>query len=342
MPLDNLVPQKIPSMPHPVPASADHIKQAAQLLRAGNLVAFPTETVYGLGADASNPTAVGEIFKAKGRPADHPLIVHIADVDRLSDWAETVPESALKLAEHFWPGPLAMILPRHHRVPLAVTGGQQTVGVRAPNHPVALALLTEFGGGIAAPSANRYCRISPTQATHVEEELGNRVDMILDGGPCQVGVESTIIDLSTATPRLLRPGQISVEAIESILQTRIDIPNAQQTGDIRAPGMLDIHYAPTTPAFRCSSEELAGQIQMRISANQTIGVLTYRSNVTAHKLLHNIHLSDQPHHYARHLYAALRELDHQKTHILLIEQPPITEAWRAINDRLKKASQVLA
>lgn len=325
----------------PTIATADAIARAADLLRQGRLVAFPTETVYGLGADASNPDAVAGIFKAKGRPATHPLIVHIGDVANLYDWADTVPEAALKLAERFWPGPLAMILPKKPEVPLAVTGGQQTVGLRMPNHPVALALLKSFGGGIAAPSANRFCRISPTQALHVSEELGDSVDMILDGGPCQVGVESTIIDLSGSRPRLLRPGHISRQEIEAVLQTELVVPSASApeiSEQIRAPGMMAVHYAPTTPAMRCPSEQLPDRIRQLIADGKKIGLLSYRLDIAETGQLHVLRLPKQAADYAQSLYAALRDLDNLQLDMILIEQPPQTEAWRAINDRLGKAS----
>jgi L-threonylcarbamoyladenylate synthase len=198
-------------------ADQDSIQQAAQLLRKGRLVAVPTETVYGLGADATNPEAIKKIFAAKGRPADHPLIVHIPDASYLNAWAVDIPDSALILAERFWPGPLTLVLKKQPDVPLEVTGGQETIALRVPNHPVALNLLKVFGGGIAAPSANRFCRISPTQASHVAEELGDKVDLILDGGACQVGLESTIVDLSSGNPKLLRPGQIGKAEIEELL-----------------------------------------------------------------------------------------------------------------------------
>lgn len=325
----------------PTIATTDAIARAADLLRQGRLVAFPTETVYGLGADASNPDAVAGIFNAKGRPADHPLIVHIASIDNLYDWASTVPEAALKLAHRFWPGPLAMILNKKPEVPLAVTGGQQTVGLRMPNHPVALALLKSFGGGIAAPSANRFCRISPTQALHVSEELGDSVDMILDGGPCQVGVESTIIDLSGSRPRLLRPGHISRQEIEAVLQTELVVPSASApeiSEQIRAPGMMAVHYAPTTPAMRCPSEQLPDRIRQLIADGKKIGLLSYRLDIAETGQLHVLRLPKQAADYAQSLYAALRDLDNLQLDMILIEQPPQTEAWRAINDRLGKAS----
>ena len=224
-----------------IPANRDAIQQAADFLRKGKLVAIPTETVYGLGADAKNPEAVKHIFAAKARPADHPLIVHIPDKAVLTDWAVEIPETAYKLAERFWPGPLTLVLKKHPDVPMEVTGGQNTIALRVPNHPVALALLKAFGGGIAAPSANRFCRISPTQASHVEEELGDKVDLILDGGACQVGLESTIVDLSGGQPRLLRPGQISKSEIEEFMQEELELPKHSH---VRAPGMMETHYSP--------------------------------------------------------------------------------------------------
>ncbi|WP_292430251.1 L-threonylcarbamoyladenylate synthase [Methylobacter sp.] len=329
----------------PIVADTEAINRAADLLRQGRLVAFPTETVYGLGADASNPDAVAGIFKAKGRPADHPLIVHIADIDSLYDWASIVPEAALKLANRFWPGPLAMILNKKPEVPLAVTGGQQTVGLRMPDHPVALALLKTFGGGIAAPSANRFCRISPTQAKHVSEELGDAVDMILDGGACQVGVESTIIDLSGSKPRLLRPGHITRQEIEAVLQTELMTPSASSAEpapeiaeEIRAPGMMAVHYAPTTPAILCPAERLPDKIKQLIADGKRIGLLSYRLDIAETSQVRVLRLPEQAANYAQSLYAALRQLDSMQLDLILIEQPPQTEAWRAVNDRLGKAS----
>jgi L-threonylcarbamoyladenylate synthase len=322
----------------PVVADANAIAHAADLLRQGRLVAFPTETVYGLGADASNPDAVAAIFKAKGRPADHPLIVHIADIDSLGAWASTVPNTALKLATHFWPGPLTIILNKQPHVPLAVTGGQQTVGIRIPNHPVALALLKSFGGGIAAPSANRFCRISPTQAAHVYEELSNSVDLILDGGACQVGVESTIIDLSGNRPRLLRPGQITSQEIADILKTDINILQASKPTKIRAPGILEVHYAPSTPAILCPSEQLPDRIRLLQNRGKKCGLLSCQLEITETSQLRVLRLPQQADAYAQQFYAALRELDRLQLDFILVEQPLQTEPWQAINDRLKKAT----
>jgi len=312
---------------------------AADLLRQGGLVAFPTETVYGLGADASNAEAVGRIFAAKGRPADHPLIVHIADASCLTDWAETVPEAAWLLAGHFWPGPLAMILKKQPQVPDAVTGGQPTVGLRVPNHPVALSLLRKFGGGIAAPSANRFCRISPTTAQHVEEELGDSVDLILDGGPCEVGVESTIIDLSGAQPRLLRPGRITRQQIEALIGVELVVAaKSDEAADIRAPGLLAVHYAPSTTALLCPTGELSATVAELNAQGRRVGLIAYHRPIRPLHLENILHMPEAAHDYAQALYAALREMDNLQLDMILVEQPPEGDAWQAVNDRLRKAT----
>ena len=326
----------------PVFADEAAIDYAVKLLRQGRLVAFPTETVYGLGADASNPDAVRRIFQAKGRPVDHPLIVHIPDIGSLNDWALTVPEAAQRLAAHFWPGPLALILNKKPEVPLDVTGGQHTVGLRVPDHPVALRLLQAFGGGIAAPSANRFCRISPTQAVHVEEELGDAVDLILDGGACLVGVESTIVDLSGDRPKLLRPGHITRDAIEAVLHTELIMvsPQAEQNNptEQRAPGMMAVHYAPITLAILCPTNRLPEMIRQLTLQHKKIGLLAYHQQQTENQLTRLVRMPEQAEGYAQTLYTALRELDSLKLDIILVEQPPETEVWRAINDRLFKAT----
>ena len=326
----------------PIFADDAAIDYAANLLRQGRLVAFPTETVYGLGADASNSDAVRRIFQAKGRPADHPLIVHIPSVDSLNDWALTVPDAAKQLAARFWPGPLAMILNKRPEVPLIVTGGQQTVGLRMPDHPVALRLLRAFGGGIAAPSANRFCRISPTQAVHVEEELGDAVDLILDGGACQVGVESTIVDLSGNRPKLLRPGHITRLEIEAVLQTELVIvsPQSEQTNqqEVRAPGMMAVHYAPSTIAMLCPADRLPEIIQELTLREKRIGILAYNLEQAENRLNRVIRMPERAEYYAQALYTSLRELDSLQLDMILVEKPPNTEAWQAINDRLHKAT----
>lgn len=323
------------------PANQETIQLAADLLRQGKLVAIPTETVYGLGADAKNPEAVKRIFAAKGRPADHPLIVHIPDKAALTNWAVDIPETAWKLAERFWPGPLTLVLKKHPDVPMEITGGQETVALRIPNHPVALSLLKAFGGGIAAPSANRYCRISPTQASHVEEELGDKVDMILDGGECRVGLESTIVDLSTDNPRLLRPGQVSKSEIESVLQRPLVLPEGQEK--IHAPGMLEVHYAPEATTLLCSYEQIQKILKGEVYQHSyKIGVLTFCNelDISSNKLV--ITMPKDAVSYGHDLYGCLRKLDNAWADIILIEQPSQTDEWVAVNDRLKKAAKVFS
>jgi L-threonylcarbamoyladenylate synthase len=320
----------------PVTADQAAINQAADLLRQGRLVALPTETVYGLGADAKNPEAVKRIFAAKGRPADHPLIVHIPDKAALGDWAIEIPEIVWKLAERFWPGPLTIVLKKQPDVPMEVTGGQDTVALRVPNHPVALAVLTAFGSGIAAPSANRFCRISPTQASHVEEELGDKVDMILDGGVCQVGLESTIVDLSGDRPKLLRPGQISKSEIEQVIQAELELPHDVT---VRVPGMMEVHYAPNTATYLCNAEQITDiQKGFAFKHIHKLGVMAYDDEIKPDEYTELIRMPTDSVHYAYDLYGKLRELDKPEIDIILVEQPPQSEVWQAVNDRLSKAA----
>jgi len=311
------------------------IDLAVSLLHDGKLVAFPTEPVYGLGADAGNADAVSKIFAAKGRPADHPVIVHLGDTNQLDDWADSVPETARRLAAAFWPGPLTIILNKNSAVSLAVTGGQNTVALRIPSNPVALQLLRAFGSGVAAPSANRFGRISPTQAYHVAEELGDSVDYILDGGPCSVGVESTIIDLTDEFPTILRPGRITRSQLKAVLQT--DIRLSTQT-KIRAPGMMAVHYAPNTMALLCGGDTLISMIDEQCAKGKNIGILAFSTAFGALPCQQLIQLPDQAELYEPALYSALRELDKLDLDMILIEQPPDNEAWAAVNDRLGKAT----
>jgi len=237
------------------------IEKAAEILRAGGLVAFPTETVYGLGADASNPAAVKKIFAAKGRPADHPVIVHIADMSELKHWAAEVPRAAWLLAEKFWPGPLTMVLKRSQHVNDLISGGQNTVGLRVPGHTVAQQLLKAFGGGIAAPSANKFGRLSPTSAIHVREELANAVEMVLDGGPCDVGIESTIVDLTHEPPAILRPGRVSAQQIADALLVPLGEPTVDRP---RVPGSLASHYAPRAPLKIVHPDEIESYVRRQV------------------------------------------------------------------------------
>ncbi|MDA8327646.1 MAG: L-threonylcarbamoyladenylate synthase [Betaproteobacteria bacterium] len=319
----------------------DAIHGAANLLRAGDTVAFPTETVYGLGADAANPLALRKVFEAKGRPSDHPLIVHIADSSHLSGWAQDVPDMAWKLADAFWPGPLTLILLRHDQVLNAVTGGQDTVGLRVPDHPVALALLRAFGGGIAAPSANRFGRVSPTSAQHVREELGTKVGMILDGGSCRVGVESTIISLVHDKPVLLRPGSLCIAYIEDTLHQKLMLTQVTEQ-IIRAPGALPAHYAPTTPLELHFADALLHRAR-RLSAQGCKVVVLGLGEMSSYDISNNgfeyFSMPELAKEYARVLYATLRHFDRAGFDVLLAEDPPDTQPWLAVKDRLRRGAQ---
>jgi len=315
------------------------IERATALLRAGELVAFPTETVYGLGADARNTVAVAKIFAAKGRPADHPLIVHLPDAEHLTAWASDIPRDAIALGRVFWPGPLTLILKREQGVPDAVTGGQDTVGLRVPNHPLALALLKTFGSGIAAPSANRFGRISPTTAAHVHEELGERVALILDGGTCTVGIESTILDLSRGEPVLLRPGAISAAEIAAVIGR---LPQAldsttRETAP-RASGTLAAHYAPRTPLRLIETSQLTNEVCATLASGMSVAVLAWQPSLRSETRLAWVSAANDPAQYAHDLYANLRRLDNIGANTIVIEAPPATAEWLAVNDRLSRAA----
>jgi L-threonylcarbamoyladenylate synthase len=313
------------------------IERAVAQLRAGEFVAFPTETVYGLGADAANAAAVAKIFAAKDRPADHPLIVHLPSAEHLSRWAREVPADAEKLAAAFWPGPLTLILKRQPYVPNAVTGGQDTVGLRVPNHPLALELLAAFDGGIAAPSANRFGRISPTTAVHVREELGDRVPLVLDGGACSVGIESAILDLSRGAPALLRPGAIGAADIARVLG-RAPATAAPQAEAPRVPGSLEAHYAPRTPLQLVSSDGLLFALRNALVAGEKVAVLAPTAQAISHDLVAWKQSPTDPAGFAHDLYASLRALDALGCVRILVQQPPAGEAWLAVNDRLRRAA----
>ncbi len=316
------------------------IQRAVQLLRQGELVALPTETVYGLGADALNPDAVAKIFAAKGRPSDHPLIVHLADASQIMTWAREVPKDAIALARAFWPGPLTLILKRDESVPDLVTGGQDTVGLRVPNHPVALELLRAFGSGVAAPSANRFGRISPTTAAHVRQELGERVALILDGGACAVGLESTIVDLSRGVTVILRPGAIGADEIARVLGRRprlrseVEAGNAAEQGATpRVSGALAAHYAPRTPLELVATDALAAQarpgdaVLARCAAPASLAEGVAWAQAPA-----------DPAGYGHDLYARLRSLDESGATRILVEAPPASPDWAAVADRLGRAA----
>jgi len=310
---------------------SDTVRRAAEILKRGGLVAFPTETVYGLGADAANAAAIERLYAVKRRPADHPVIVHFANAEQAFAWARELPEAARTLAATFWPGPLTLILKRSAKAADFVTGGQDTVGLRVPGHPVAHALLEAFGGGIAAPSANRFGRISPTTAAHVRADLGEDVDCVLEGGASEIGIESTIVDLSTGRALLLRPGAIGRAALEAVLGEAV-VEKAAGGAAPRHSGGLERHYAPRTPARLVASHALDRAIEQ---ARGTLAVLAFSRPDARVRVWRR--MPREPSAYAQTLYAALRELDAAGCDVILIESPPDAPEWTAVNDRLRRA-----
>jgi L-threonylcarbamoyladenylate synthase len=312
------------------------LARAIAVLEGGGLVAFPTETVYGLGADATSEAAVARIFAAKGRPRAHPLIVHLAADAALDDWAAEIPEAARQLARAAWPGPLTIILRRGPRVAAAVTGGADTVGIRVPAHPVAQALLRGFGGGIAAPSANRFGAVSPTTADHVAADLGAAIDYLLDGGPCEVGVESTIVDLSRGRPVLLRPGGLARERIEPITGP-LEAPDAAAPA---APGTLASHYAPRAEVIAVAPGEVPAIVAAAIATGARVAVLAPGSAFTAWPALaaRAYRLPEDVAGMARQLYAALRDLDATGVDVVVAALPPTAGLGEAVGDRLQRAA----
>jgi L-threonylcarbamoyladenylate synthase len=312
------------------------VARAVAVLEGGGLVAFPTETVYGLGADAASEAAVARIFAAKGRPRAHPLIVHLADAAQLDDWAIEIPETARRLAGAAWPGPLTLILRKGPRVAAAVTGGAPTVGLRVPAHPVAQALLRGFGGGIAAPSANRFGAVSPTTAEHVARELGDAVDYLLDGGACEVGVESTIVDLSRGHPVVLRPGGLPREDIEPITGP-LGAPDA---GAPAAPGTLESHYAPQAELIAVAPGEVPAAVAAARARGASVAVLAPAGEFRAWPALpaHARPLPDDLPGIARALYAALRDLDAAEFDVVIAALPPAVGLGEAVGDRLRRAA----
>jgi L-threonylcarbamoyladenylate synthase len=305
------------------------VRKAAEILRAGGLVAFPTETVYGLGADASSPGAVARLYAVKRRPADHPVIVHFESADEAFEWAREVPEAARLLARQFWPGPLTLILKRSAKAKDFVTGGQDSVGLRVPSHPVARELLQAFGGGIAAPSANRFGLVSPTTVAHVRADLGADLDMVLEGGPSEVGIESTIVDLSGGAPVLLRPGRISKSELEQVLNSPVQEKSA---GSPRHSGGLERHYAPRTPARLVPTYDLDKEIAR---LKEKVAVLAFSR--PDERVDYWLRMPRDPHAYAQRLYGALRELDSAGCEEILVEAPPPGPEWAAVRDRLQRA-----
>jgi len=325
-------------------ASPQEIEQAARILEGGGLVAFPTETVYGLGADAENPAAVARIYAVKGRPSNHPVIVHLAPSANIDYWATSIPPEANRLIEACWPGPLTLILKRAKHIPDAVSGGQDSIGLRCPAHSIAQALLGAFKGGqggIAAPSANRFGHVSPTTAHHVRDEFGaagQDVACILDGGPCQVGIESTILDLSRMAshgPVLLRPGQLSATRLADLIGS---LPRMADANAPRASGTLDAHYAPRTPVALVTAEQLPELLARLIQAGRRIALI-HRSRDVFPDLAGQMGLPDTPDGFAHGLYAALRSMDAVQADLILVTSPPADDIqWHGIHDRLRRAS----
>jgi L-threonylcarbamoyladenylate synthase len=314
---------------------SDEVRRAAEILRAGGLVAFPTETVYGLGADAANAKAVLRLYAVKRRPADHPVIVHFADAKGAFRWAREVPAAAQRLAERFWPGPLTLILKRSALARDFITGGQDTIGLRVPSHAVAQALLKEFGSGVAAPSANRFGRLSPTTAAHVRADLGGEVDLVLEGGASEIGIESTIVDLSRERAVLLRPGHIGERQIEEALGAALAQPDAAAP---RAPGTLERHYAPRTPARLVAPHALDAEIERHAARAGDARIAVLAFSRPDERVDYWLRMPRDPAAYAQRLYAALRELDGAGCEAILIESPPEEPPWQAVRDRLQRAT----
>jgi L-threonylcarbamoyladenylate synthase len=316
-------------------ATQIEIEAAVQALRDGELVAFPTETVYGLGADAAHPVALRRVFELKGRPTTHPLIVHVDSARLLGHWVREVPAAAEQLAASFWPGPLTLVLPKAYNVHPLVTGGQDTVAVRVPVHPMAQQLLHAFGGGIAAPSANRFGRLSPTRAEHVRDEFGSAVRVLLDGGASKLGVESTIVACVDGSVRLLRPGSISLSQLQSVVGPVLTQAAPQAP---RAPGSHPAHYAPATPLSLVSSENIEKLADELSRGGQHIAVLALRPPLRTHQFVTWINGGTRPDAYAHELYAHLRSLDKSGCVRILVQDVPADERWAAVHDRLTRAA----
>ncbi|MFN9364263.1 MAG: L-threonylcarbamoyladenylate synthase [Planctomycetota bacterium] len=323
-------------------ASADFaaIKLASRILASGGLVAIPTETVYGLAASLSQPAALQRIYQVKGRPSSHPLIVHVAELSQALPLVQTFPEAAKKLADAFWPGPLTLVLPRSHSVPDCITAGHSTVGIRIPQHPVALQLLRELGSPIAAPSANRFTQVSPTRAAHWAVDIGHDLELILDGGPCEVGVESTVLDLSGPKPMLLRPGGISREALEFVLEATVAEP-VRGIAKAPSPGQHHLHYSPRAEVRIATAAEIWSSAASLARAGRRIRVFTaqkpppdWLAPATCDAW---IWPADQQA-IARDLYARFRQADTDQVEVLIVELPEPTGLGLALADRLRRAA----
>jgi L-threonylcarbamoyladenylate synthase len=331
------------------------IARAAEILRSGGLVAFPTETVYGLGANALDAAAVDRIYAAKGRPLFNPLIVHVADADHVRDVAAEWPDKAERLARAFWPGPLTLVVPKRREVPSSVTAGLDTVAVRVPSHPVARALLMAARIPVAAPSANRSTEVSPTTGAHVEKSLGDAVDLILDAGPTLVGIESTVVDLTFDPPAVLRPGIITREDLARVIgeigqaklivgiiprQPAEESPTSAEVGDAprRSPGMLNRHYAPRASLVLVDGERVSRLIAEKARAGKNVGAVLIAPGTAPSAARRTIELGDDPTRYAAGLYAALHDLDDDGVDVIVVERPPNRPEWYAVLDRLARGA----
>ena len=346
-PLPDVLPIRWPEAAPSPPAETERaLDRAAVVLANGGLVAIPTETVYGLAAVAVDAVAVEKIFAAKGRPATNPLIVHVADLSMARDLAGAWPDAADTIAARLWPGPVTVVVPRGPRIPDEVTAGGPTVALRCPEHPLTRRLIAKLGKPLAAPSANRSLGVSPTTAAHVLESLGNRVDLILDGGPCRRGIESTVVDCTVVPPRILRPGPVGLEQLEEVLEGPVAVGAEPATAGsaeaARSPGMLARHYAPKTPLeLSAASADRVGKL---LGDGKRIGWLALEPEAPATRQLASsrnlviVPMPADPHEYAARLYATLHALDKRELAAIVVDEPPDTDAWRAVRDRLKRAA----
>ncbi len=345
-PLPDVLPVPWPAgLPVPPPHTEAAVARAAQVLAAGGLVAVPTETVYGLAADALDADAVDRIFAAKGRPATNPLIVHVADAAMARSLAATWPQAAEQISSRLWPGPVTVIVPRGPRIPDAVTAGGRTVALRCPEHQLTRRLIATLGRPLAAPSANRSTQLSPTTAGHVLDGLGNRIDLILDGGPCGRGIESTVVDCTTDPPRILRPGPIGREALEGVLAGAVI--DMTETGDdaspARSPGTHARHYAPKTPME--VSATAAERVETLVQAGKRVAWLTARTedprvrSLASSRDLLVVPMPADPAAFAASLYATLHAIDRRSLDTIVVDAPPDAESWRAVADRLSRAAK---
>jgi L-threonylcarbamoyladenylate synthase len=305
------------------------IDQASQLLADGELVAIPTETVYGLAGDATNRSAINKIFEVKGRPKNHPLILHLASIDQLNEWAIDIPSSVDTLAKHFWPGPMSLLLKKHPNVLNEITGGSNKICIRIPDHPVTLSLLRKLNKGIVAPSANLFGRVSPTSAKHVLDDLNGKISAILDGGKCEVGLESTIIDLTETKPKILRPGGLSLLEIEKILDQNIQI---HFDSSEKVSGNLINHYQPRASVYPIKTSQIENIIEDTLKTKSALLLLSDINKDNIYSMPKN------PYQYGQVFYSTLRLMDDKKFEKIFIELPPEKSEWYAIHDRIKKAS----